>query len=131
MLAARIIPAEKKDDVRFAISTEDLSQDAVRLVAQGTADDLISQLLGPERELDDQHQSRCFAIAASPDSLDLFFLLSHSIGDGVSSVLLARAFCDALAAKAVPATFGNEELATVLATVPCLDSLISHQLGKR
>lgn len=130
LLAARILPAKKKEDVRFAVSVADLTSDAARVIER-SGEDLADRLLGPERQLDDQHQSRCYASTSRPGSLDLFFLLSHSIADGISSILLARRFCDALAQGSASKTLSNEELAAVLEKVPCQDTLIANQLGTR
>jgi len=85
-------------EARFRVSSNDVKNDFVRL-SQGSkaADELLCRLLGPEPELDDQHQSRCFVVLdPSSSSCEAFFLLAHAIADGISSLLFARHFLHAL-----------------------------------
>jgi len=130
MLSSRITPGNTREEVRFIISAAATREDRARLV-DCTGDELVLKLLSPERELDD-HQSRCFAIL-DPDgtSLEIVLLVSHSIGDGLSSMILAKTFCDALSTNETAPRLSTEDLARLLELVPAADALIQRQLGHK
>lgn len=131
MLAVRIKqgPEISRSDVSFTLAKEWIMQDEVKII-HGDPEDLVLRLLGPKRDLDNAHQSKCFAVF-SADKIDLFFLLSHCIGDGISSILVAKAFCDALATGTAAPSLSNEALTKKLEQVPSLDDLIRNQLGSK